>query len=158
MLIMHRKNKNFIFPLIIDYFVFVIYSKLGNSYCKKRSDGINKLFDIPRSKNTDRFRQESTGNHQNVEAVFPPEIFWIFFDDFQPVPAEKHGKFIGIHRKKSKKFPVGILLPRSGDFRCFPAGSGDFPASFCGIPRDPVAGIIDLGIYGFIQNMIVISL
>jgi hypothetical protein len=35
-----------------------------------------------------------------------------------PVPA-------GTHRKKSRQFPAGILLPCSSDFRCFPAGSGD---------------------------------
>jgi hypothetical protein len=66
---------------------------------------------LPRSKITGRFRQESTGNRWNVEAVFPPEIFRIFSDDFLPVPAGKHRKLTGIHRKKSNKFPVGILLP-----------------------------------------------
>ena len=35
--------------------------------------------------------------------------------------------------KKSGQFSVGILLPRSSDFRCFPAGSGDFPAGSFGI-------------------------
>ncbi len=32
--------------------------------------------------------------------------------------------------EKNLQFPVGILLPRSSDFRCFPAGYVDFPASF----------------------------
>ncbi len=49
---------------------------------------------------------------------------------FRPVPAGKYSKLTGIHRKKSRRFPVGILLPCFSDFRCFPAGSGDFPASF----------------------------
>jgi hypothetical protein len=78
-----------------------------------------------------------------VEAVFRPKIFWIFSDDFRPVLAGKHRKLIGIHRTKSGQFPVGILLPCSSDFLCFPAGSGDFLVSFL---RDPVAGIMDLGI------------
>ena len=69
------------------------------------------IVDIPRSKNTDRFRQESVGNRRNVEAVFPPEMFWIFSDDFRPFPIGKQRKLTGIHRKKSEKFPVGILLP-----------------------------------------------
>jgi hypothetical protein len=65
-----------------------------------------------------------------VEAVFQTENFRIFSDDFRSVPIGKHRKLIGIHRKKSGQFPVGILLPCSSDFRCFPAGSGDFPESF----------------------------
>jgi hypothetical protein len=56
--------------------------------CKdERKTSNNKKSAHPRSKNTGRFRQESTGNRRNVEAVFPPEIFWIFSDDFRPVPA-----------------------------------------------------------------------
>ncbi len=87
----------------------------------------SKILHTPRSKNTGRFRQESTGNHRNVEAVFPPEIFRIFSDDFQPVPAGKPRKLTRIHRKKSSKFPVGILLPFptiSGAFLQDPEGSG----------------------------------
>jgi len=41
----------------------------------------------PRSKITGRFRQESIGNHWNVKAVFPPEIFGFFpmiSDQFLP--------------------------------------------------------------------------
>jgi hypothetical protein len=102
---------------------------------------------IPRSKITGRFRQESTGNRWNVEAVFPPENFRIFSDDFRPVAAGKHRKSTGIHRKKSNKFPVGILLPLpmiSGAFLRDPATS---PLLSCRIRRDPVAVIIDLGYY-----------
>jgi hypothetical protein len=77
-----------------------------------------------------------------VEAVFLPENFRIFPNDFRPFPAGKHRKLRGIHRKKYGNFPVGILLPSSSDFRCFPGGSDDFPASFL---QDPLAGIIDLG-------------
>jgi hypothetical protein len=39
------------------------------------------------------------------------------------------------------EFPVGILLPCSRYFPCFPAGSDDFPTSFL---KDPVAGTIEL--------------
>jgi hypothetical protein len=62
-----------------------------------------------------------------VEAVFLPKIFRNFSDDFRPVPAEKHRKLTGIHRKKFNKFPVGILLPFSaisGAFLQDPAASG----------------------------------
>jgi hypothetical protein len=64
-----------------------------------------------------------------VEAVFRPEIFWIFSDDFRPVPAEKHRKLIGIHRTKSGQFPVGILLSCSSDFLQDPV---TFPLLSCG--------------------------
>jgi hypothetical protein len=63
-------------------------------------------------------------------------------DDFQSIPAGKHRNLIGIYRKKSGQFPVGVRLPCSSNFLWFPAGSSDFFASFL---QDPVAGIIDLG-------------
>ena len=37
--------------------------------------------------------------------------------------AGKHRKVIGMHRKKSRNFQAGILLPCSDDFRCIPAGT-----------------------------------
>jgi hypothetical protein len=55
---------------------------------------------LPRSKNTGRFRQESTRNRWNMEAVFPPENFRIFSDEIRPIPAEKLRELTGIHRKK----------------------------------------------------------
>jgi hypothetical protein len=100
---------------------------------------------MPRSKITDRFRQESTGNRWNVEAVFPTEIFRIFSDDFRPVPAGKHRKFTGIHRKKSNKFPVGILLLLPAISGAFLQDPVTFPLLFCRILRDPVAVIFDMG-------------
>jgi hypothetical protein len=52
-------------------------------------------------------------------------------------------KILGSWKQYSgRKFRTGILLPC---FRCFPAGSGDIPASFL---QDPVAGMIDLGDHG----------
>jgi hypothetical protein len=64
------------------------------------------------------------------EVVFQPELSLIFSDDFRPVPTGKYRQLAGIHRKKCEKLPVGILLPLPKDFRCFPAGYGDFPVSF----------------------------
>jgi hypothetical protein len=49
-----------------------------------------------------------------MEAVFRPEIFRTFSDDFRRVPAGTHKKLTGIHRKKSENFPTGILLPVPG--------------------------------------------
>jgi hypothetical protein len=50
-------------------------------YCFNK---VNIQVVIPRSKITGRFRQESTGNRWNVEAVFPPEIFPMISDRFLP--------------------------------------------------------------------------
>ena len=69
-----------------------------------------------------------------MEAVFRAEIFGFYSRKFRSVPAGNHRKLAGIHRKKIRKFPLGILLPCSSDFRCFPAGSSDFPASFLQVP------------------------
>jgi hypothetical protein len=38
------------------------------------------------------FRQENIGNRWNMEAIFRPENFRIFPDDFQPVPAGSGGR------------------------------------------------------------------
>jgi len=49
-------------------------------------------------------------------------------ENYRPVTAGKHRKLAGIHRGKSKKFPVGILLPLpaiSGAFLQDPAGFSD---------------------------------
>jgi len=85
---------------------------------------------LPRSKNTGRFRQESTGNRWNMEAVFPAENFRIFSDDFRPIPAGKLRELTGIHRKKNPISSGRNTASTSGYFQCFPAGSGDFSASF----------------------------
>jgi len=39
-------------------------------------------------------------------------------------------KSTGSCQESTGKNPAAILLPCSSDFWCFPAGSGDFPASF----------------------------
>jgi len=80
-----------------------------------------------------------------VEAVFPPENFRIFSDDFRPVPAGKHGKLTGIHWKKSEKFPVGILLPLPAISVAFLQDPVTFPLLSCRILRDPVAVIFGMG-------------
>jgi hypothetical protein len=96
---------------------------------------IPQLFeDIPQVDDSGhRIRRDPSGKHQkSLEhgSSIPAGKFSLFSDDFRPIPVGKHRKLTGIHRKKSEQFPVGILLPCSSDFRCFPAGSGDFPASF----------------------------
>jgi hypothetical protein len=58
------------------------------------------------------------------EAVFQPELSRIFSDDFRLVPTGKYRQLAGIHRRKSEKLSVGILLPFPKDFRWFPAGYG----------------------------------
>ncbi len=66
-----------------------------------------------------------------MEAVFPLENFRIFSDDFRLVPAGKHRELAGIHRKKIRHIPVGVLLP--------------LPVISSAFLQDPVAVIIDLG-------------
>ncbi len=105
----------------------------------------NLNWNIPGSKITSRFWQESIRNRWNVQAVFPPENFRIFSDDFRPVPAEKHDKLTGIHWKKSNTFPVGILLPRPAISVAFLQDPVTFPLLSCRILRDPVAIIFDMG-------------
>jgi len=80
-----------------------------------------------------------------VEGVFTPEIFRIFSDNFQPVPAGKHGKLTGIHWKKSNKFSVGILLPLLPVSVAFPQDPVTFPLLSCRILRDPMTVIFDMG-------------
>ena len=104
----------------------------------------------PRSKNTGKFRQESIENCRNVEAVFRSEIFRTFSDDFRPVPTGKQRKLTGIHWKKVREFSDRNTASTSVYFRCFPAGSGNFPASFLKDPagsdgRNLRSGIVNIG-------------
>jgi hypothetical protein len=109
------------------YFLGAIYKSNGTDlFFKIKINYIQILVYITQVEIRGRFRQESTRNRWNVEAVLPPEIFPIFSNDLRPVPAEKHRKLTGIHRKKSNKFPVRVLLPLppiSGAFLQDPAGS-----------------------------------
>jgi hypothetical protein len=69
------------------------------------------------------------GKHRiypEVEAVFMREICWNFSGGFQSISCAFRQEPAGNHRKKAEKFPTGILLPRSSDFRCFPAGTGPY--------------------------------
>jgi len=100
---------------------------------------------VPQVGNYGPVRQKSIGNHWNVEAVFPTEIFRIFSDDFRPVPAGEYGKLTGIHWKKSNKFPVGILPPLPAISVAFLQDPVTFPLLSCRILRDPVAVIFDMG-------------
>jgi hypothetical protein len=118
------------------YFLGAIYKSNGTDlFFKIKINYIQILVYITQVEIRGRFRQESTRNRWNVEAVLPPEIFPIFSNDLRPVPAEKHRKLTGIHRKKSNKFPVRVLLP-------LPPISGAFL-------QDPVAVIFDLEFYHF---------
>jgi hypothetical protein len=69
-------------------------------------------------------RPDPMDSRRILEAVFQTELSRMFFDDFRPVPTGKYRQLAGIHRKKSEKLPVEILLPFPKDFRCFPAGYG----------------------------------
>jgi len=51
----------------------------------------------------------------------------------------------GIHRKKSNKIPVGILLPLLAISVAFLQDPVTFPLLSCRILRDPVAVIFDMG-------------
>jgi hypothetical protein len=90
-----------------------------------------------------------------MEAVFPPENFRIFSDDFRPTSRRKAQK-IGLNPpEKSLKIPIGILLP-------IPAISGAFlqnPVTFPLVSRmfrwDPVAGMFDLGQSVFINLVLI---
>ena len=93
-----------------------------------------KMFEVPRSKNTGRFRQEYIGSHRNMEAVFRQENFRSFSGDFRPVPCGKAQEGDRNAPEKSRNFPAGILLPCSGDFQCIPAGSSVFSISFLQVP------------------------
>ena len=72
------------------------------------------------------FRQEYTGSHRNMEAVFWQENSQSFSGDFRPVPCGKVQEGDRNAPEKSRNFPVGILLPCSGGFQCIPAGSSVF--------------------------------
>jgi dUTPase len=72
---------------------------------------------VPRSNSPARKRLVPDNYGGFVEAVFRPEIFRIFSNAFRPVPVGKHRRLVGIYRKKSEKFPAGILLSCSSDFR-----------------------------------------
>ncbi len=56
--------------------------------------------------------------------------FFGFFRWFSAGSCRKAQEVDRNRMEKSGQFRVGILLPCSSDFRCFPAGSGDFPGSF----------------------------
>jgi hypothetical protein len=68
-----------------------------------------------------------------MEAIFRPETFRTFSDDFRPIPIGRHRKLIGIRLKKSGQLPAGILLP-------VPENSSLFL-------QDSVIEIFDLGMH-----------
>jgi hypothetical protein len=74
-----------------------------------------------------------------MEAVFRPEIFRTFFDDFRPVPVGTHRKLRGIHRKKFGHLPAQILLPVSRISSVFLQDLVTFQHLSCRILRDLAA-------------------
>jgi hypothetical protein len=86
---------------------------------------VSKL-ELPRSNTPARKRPVPSISSDFVEAVF------------RPVPAGKHRKLAGVHRKNPKNFRPEY---------CFdvPVSSGAFLQDTVIFPQDPVAGIIDLG-------------
>ena len=136
-LILRRKNQHIFFDSSVH---FLICSKRENkmgrfcllirspplmvqSHWNKKETQMNQLwtqiedFDgqIPKEPAGKRWKkcwilQEYTGSHRNMEAAFQPENFRTFSGDLRPVPGGKHRKVIGMHRKKSGNFAVGILL------------------------------------------------
>ena len=69
---------------------------------------------------------DSAGKHRrcpDVEVVFQSEICRIFS---RWILVNFRQESIRNHREKTEKFPVRILLPRSGDFRCFSGGNGPY--------------------------------
>ncbi len=80
-----------------------------------------------------------------VEAVFRPENFRTFSDDFRPVPAGKHRKLTGINQKNLDNVRSEYCFHVLAISGVFLPDSVTFSNLFCRIPRDPVAGITDLG-------------
>ncbi len=80
-----------------------------------------------------------------MEAVFRPKFFLIFSNAFRAVPARKHRKLTGIHRKNPKNFRPEYGFHILAISVAFLQDTLAFPHLSCRILRDPVAGIIDLG-------------
>jgi hypothetical protein len=80
-----------------------------------------------------------------MEAVFRPENFRTFSDDFRLVSVGTQRKLTGIHQKKFGQFSAGILLPFPRNSDVFLQDPVTFPPLSGGIRSFPEAGIIDLG-------------
>ncbi len=132
-----------------DLFVQIIqqFKPLNNNFfnsIENFNDLHNEL--IPRSKNTGRFRQESTGNHRNVEALFPPVIFR-FFRWFPTGSCQKAQEIDRNPPEKIQQISVGNTASTSGYFGAFLQDPVTFSLLSCRIRRDPAAVIFDLGKY-----------
>ena len=99
-----------------------------------------------RSKSMGRLRQEYTGSHWNMEAVFRPENFRIFSGAFRSLSCAFCQELVGNHRKKNPeifRLEYCFHVPMtSGVFLQDPAF---FPSLSCKFLRDLVTGIFDLG-------------
>ena len=84
--------------------------------------------DEPMSKNMGRFRQEYTGSHRNMEAVFRPENFRIFSGAFRSHSSTFRQELVRNHPKKFRNFQLEYCFHvpvTSGVFLQVPSGSGD---------------------------------
>jgi hypothetical protein len=100
------------------------------------------LKDVPRSNTHGQKRPVPRHSGDFMEAVFPPEIFPMISDRFLPESTENWLESTG---KKSRKIPVGMLLPRPAISGAFLQDPVTFPLLSCRILRDPVVVIFDLG-------------
>jgi hypothetical protein len=67
--------------------------------------------------------QENTGNIWDMEAVFPPEIYRIFSDDFRKDPLGNHGKLSESTGKNLGNSRPEYCFQLPSIFRCKPAVS-----------------------------------
>ena len=100
----------------------------------------------PRSKSMGRFRQEYTGSHRNMEAVFRPENFWIFpahSDHFPALSTRYWSEIIGKNPEIFRLEYCFHVPVTSGVFLQDPAF---FPSLSCRLLRDLVTRIFDQGV------------
>jgi hypothetical protein len=71
--------------------------------------------------------------------------------------ARKNGNLAESHRKKSKHFPVGILLPCFIDFLCFTAGTGSYFLIWTQIRNQVTQGHHDEALFKIFHCLIHIS-
>ncbi len=115
---------------------------------EKKSLTIFFLFSLTSISQVENYGSVPAGKHRkSLErgSSIPIGKFSHFSDGFRSVPTGKHGKLTGIHRKKSNKFPVGILLPLPAISLAFLQDPVTFTLLSGRILWDPVAVIFDMG-------------
>ena len=121
---------------VLYLFVLQLYIKSSGNRARTLFSKlvILRQFTYPGERRTEGNGRDATENTRKLEAVFRSGISRIFSGGFQQLPVLSGRIRPEIIGKKYGKFQAGILLPCSRYFPCFPAGSGDFPASFL---KDP---------------------